>query len=131
MIDMTRSGRKYVIELSGAMIFYAIAVFSTPWLLEQMEDGSRLTWPVALFPVIPTSLAVVAMVRFYRRADELQQRVLGETTFIAAMVTIFSSFAYGFLQIYVHAPRLPLIWILPAFFLLWLPIGPFVRRRYQ
>ena len=128
---MNAATRKYLIEFGSAMALYSGSLFAMPTLLDGVSRDGALVWLVALIPVVPTGLVVYAIVRHYRRMDELHKRILGEVSFVAASLTIFASFAYGFLEAFASAPRLPVIWLTPAFFALWFPIGVIVRRRYQ
>lgn len=128
---MTSASKKYVFEFGGAMVLYTISILAMPAIVGAIDEGSGWLWGVALIPIIPTSLSILAMVRFYRRQDEMQQRVMGEAHFIGAMVTIFVTFAYGFLEIHVQAPPLPTIIVLPMFFAMMGVALPFVVRRYR
>lgn len=124
--------KKYLIEFGGAMLLYAATLlFVVPALLERAGNVSALVWLIALLPMIPVALIVLAIVRFFRSQDELYQRVMGEVHMIAAMTTIFGSFAYGFLESYADAPAIPIIFILPAFFALQIPVAPLVWKRYR
>jgi hypothetical protein len=124
--------KRYLIEFGGAMLLYtATLLFLMPVLLDRLEDQGALVWVAAMLPLIPTVLIVVAIVRFHRSQDEMHQRVMGEVYLIAAMIVIFGSFGYGFLEAYADAPPLPVIFILPAFFALWIPITPIVWKRYR
>jgi len=124
--------RRYLLEFGAAMLLYSLTLlFAMPFLLERMDNEGRLIWLVALLPMIPVVLLVMAIVRFHRSQDELYQRVMGEVYLIAAMITIFGSFAYGFLESYADAPPLSIIFVLPTFFALWIPIAPIIWRRYR
>ena len=127
---MNAAAKKYVVEFLSAMTLYSLSIFSMPTLLGRVDPDGVLIWFVALIPVIPTGLVVYAIVRHYRRMDELERRILGEVNFIAAMITLFASFAYGFLESYVDAPPVPIILLAPAFFMIWIPTWPLVARRY-
>lgn len=127
---MNAAAKKYVVEFLSAMTLYSLSIFSMPTLLGWVDPDGVLIWFVALIPVIPTGLVVYAIVRHYRRMDELERRILGEVSFIAAMITLFTSFAYGFLESYVDAPPIPIILLAPAFFMIWIPTWPLVARRY-
>ena len=123
--------KRYFLEFSGAMTLYVLTIFLMRPLIARIDGDSPLVWIAALLPMIPVGLIVLAIVRFFRRQDELQQRVLGEAHLIAGMITIFGTFAYGFLEIYADAPDFPLILVLPAFWFLLIPITPLVKRRYR
>ena len=124
--------KRYLIEFGSAMLLYtATLLFFVPALLERIGREGALLWLVALMPMVPVALVVLAILRFYRSQDELYQRVMGEVHTISALITIFGSFAWGFLESYANAPALPIIWLLPTFFALWIPIAPLVWKRYQ
>ena len=129
---MTPAAKRYVLEFGGAMLLYCVTIlFVMPPLLDRVDGTGPLIWFVALLPMVSVGLIAVAIVRFFRTQDELYQRIVGEAHLIAAMIVMFGSFAYGFLEIYANAPAFPLILVLPAFWLLLIPILPLVRRRYR
>ena len=114
------------------MILYSVTLlFIMPPLVERIDSESPLIWFAALIPMIPVALIVISIVRFFRRQDEMNQRIMGESHLIAGMITLFASFAYGFLESYADAPALPIIFVLPAFWALLIPIAPLVSRRYR
>ena len=126
-----QDSKRYLLEFIGAMTLYAIAVIAMDPIITALGEGSSWLWAAAMIPVIPTALVVWAIARSYFRQDEMQRRVIAETHFFAAMITIFLTFAYGFLEIYVGVPKLPTILILPGFFLCMGICTPFVIRRYR
>jgi hypothetical protein len=129
---MKPAAKQYLIEFGSAMLLYVVTMlFIMPPLFERIDSEGLLIWFAALIPMLPVALIVTAIVRFFRRQDELNQRIMGESHLISGMITIFASFAYGFLEIYAGAPALPMIWVLPVFWAMLIPITPLVSRRYR
>ena len=89
--------RRYLREFMPAILGYVVAVFLSVWLLKRV-DAPLLRALIALLPVPAIALAMRAIVRRIRDADELQRRIEVEAVSIA---TAFSSLGYlaaGFLQ---------------------------------
>lgn len=123
--------RQYTTEITGAFLLYTAAILTTGWVTRHAEMEGAALYLVALIPALPTALVFVVILRALRRMDELQQRIIGEATIIAASLVGFASFAYGLLESYADMPSVPLVWILPALFAVQGVALPFIRRRYQ
>lgn len=123
-----RAARRYAIEFGAAMAAYVVTVVGTSlWLDANPDAPARL--PVALLPVIPVILVVVAAVRFYQRQDELLRRRQVEALALAFVGTALTVITYGFLET-VGFPRLSAWWTWGTMAILWC-VGTFVSsRRY-
>lgn len=125
--------RRYTRELSLGMGVYVAALFLSVWLLQRVDDA-WLRAVIALLPVPPIALALRAMIRYIRDADELQRRIELEAVSIA---TAFVSLLYmsgGFLQS-ARVVDLPasatMIWLFPLVCFSYGVAKAFVARRYQ
>ena len=73
-------------------------------LVGPRSSAARTT--IALLPIVPAMLFVVALVRTVRAMDELQQRICLESAFNAFAMTIALSFALiGLDRVGVYHPR--------------------------
>lgn len=114
---MPKAARTYMLHFSLAMALYALTVIGVIWLVQQSAPAWWHTL-LALMPTVPLVLALVALLRFLNRMDELQQRIQLNAIAFAAGATGLASFAYGFLES-VGWPHLSPIWILPLMSVLW------------
>jgi hypothetical protein len=89
--------RRYLREFYPAMAGYVVLLFLSLWLLKRV-DGLLLRAGVALLPVPPIALALRAIVRYIRDADELQRRIELEAVSIATALVSLSYMAGAFLQ---------------------------------
>jgi predicted nucleic acid-binding Zn ribbon protein len=89
--------RRYQRELLPAMVAYILAVALSVWLLKRV-DAVALRALIALLPVPAIALAMRAIVRRIRDADELQRRIELEAVSIAAAFISMGYLAAGFLQ---------------------------------
>jgi hypothetical protein len=124
--------RRYLREFMPAMLGYVVALFLSLWLLKQVE-APWLRAIVAMMPLPPIVLAMRAIVRYIRDADELQRRIELEAVSIA---TAFVSLAYlsgGFLQL-AHVIQvdagLAMLWMFPFVCFLYGVAKVAVTRRY-
>ena len=73
---------RYLREFMPAMAGYVVTLFASVWLLRHVDEpGLRAL--VALLPVPAIAMAMRAIVRYIRDADELQRRIELEAVSIA------------------------------------------------
>src|SRR6476659_2510698 len=89
--------RRYLREFMPAMLGYVVAVFLSVWLLKRV-DAPALRALIALLPVPAIALALRAIVRRIRDADELQRRIELEAVSIAAAFVSLGYLAAGYRQ---------------------------------
>ena len=89
--------QRYLREMLPAMAGYVAAVFLSVWLLKRV-DAPALRALIALLPVPGIALAMRAIMRRIRDADELQRRIDLEAVSIAAALISLGYLAAGFLQ---------------------------------
>lgn len=125
--------RRYLREFLPAMAGYVLALLLSVWLLKQVE-APALRALVALLPVPPIALAVRAVVRYIRDADELQRRIELEAVCIATALVSLGYLAAGFLQsakvVDIDAAA-AMIWVFPLTCASYGLAKVAVSRRYQ
>ncbi|XBQ16415.1 MAG: hypothetical protein ABL308_00715 [Oceanicaulis sp.] len=128
---MTPAGKRYALTFSLAMIAYGVMVVGAPLLDDAMDlpDPARLV--LALAPVVPALFGMREFLVYHRSMDEVQARIQSEAILIAAGVVAFASFGWGFVELWMDAPRIPILWVLPALAAVWGIATPFVARRYR
>ena len=89
--------RRYLREFTPAIFGYVVALFLSVWLLKRV-DAPLLRALIALLPVPAIALAMRAIVRRIRDADELQRRIEVEAVSIAAAFVSLGYLAAGCLQ---------------------------------
>ncbi len=127
--EKKQAQRRYRAELGGALLSYTGAIFGSISFLNGNPD-SEFRFFVAVIPVLPTLLALWAIIRHVRRFDELYRHIFSEALAYAAIVTALATFTYGLME-NAGLPHLPILWTLPVMIGLWGVILPFVRRKYQ
>jgi hypothetical protein len=90
--------RRYLREFAPAMLGYMLAVLASVWLLKRV-DAPGLRVLVALLPVPPIAMALLAIVRYIRDTDELQRRIELEAVSIATACVSLAYLAVGFVQL--------------------------------
>ena len=80
--------RRYLREFIPPMVGYVVATLLSVWWLQSI-DATWLRALVALLPVPPIALAMRAIMRYIRDADELQRRIeLEAVSFATALVSL-------------------------------------------
>lgn len=126
---MRSTHRRYFIELTGAIVAYAIVLVISITLLNLFPD-SPLRVLLALAPMIPACFIPFVVVRMLGRVDELQRRIQLEALGFAFAGTAVLTFAYGFLQV-VGFPPVSWFAIWPIMALLWVIGAAWASRRYR
>jgi hypothetical protein len=128
---MDKAGRAYLLQFAGALSAYVIVLVASVLVLRNVPDPDA-AWriPVALSPVLPAYLLIMALVRYIRDIDELQRQIQFEALAFGFAATAALTFGYGFLQ-GVGFPPLNWTFVFPLMIGLW-GIGVAIAgRRYQ
>ena len=119
---------RYLVEFGGAMLAYVVLLPLSIYAYRAV-DQDALRAIIAVLPVVPTLLGLVAILRAIRRMDELERRVHFEAVAFAFAATALLTFTFGLLE-NVSFPQISLVWILPLMVALW-GIGQVLARlRY-
>ncbi len=129
--SMKHVSRRYTRDMMIAAVLYVAIVFAGAYAIRHLELPQWLVIVAAIAPLAPALLMLRAYVVFVNSVDEFQRRIQSEAILIAASVTGFSTFAYGFLEEWAGFPHLPLIWVLPILIASWGLALCFVRMRYK
>ena len=128
---MTEAAKQYTWRMATAAALYTITVIGVNLIDDGLDLSQALRITLSLLPVIPAIGMLVAMIAFYRRMDEVQQRLISESTIISALIVGFASFTWGFLEGAMTLPTISLIWVLPALIAVQGLAMPVVRLRLQ
>jgi len=125
-----KASRRYQTEVVVAMVIYmALMAAVVPTLKTQPPLPERVL--LAILPVLPIVWVIWAVIKYLRRADELQRRVHIEALAIAAGVAAFLSLSYGFLEDMAGFPHIPLWWVFMVIDLVWAGSACILWRRYK
>lgn len=113
----SRSGRRYLIRFgSAAVIYTALMLICLPLARSMPESPWRFV--LACLPAVGIAIAIWALWRYLKEADELQTRKLLEALAFSVAGTVLISFCYGMMEI-LGAPRLGLLWATPIWAILF------------
>jgi uncharacterized membrane protein len=107
--------RRYLREFIPPMVAYVVATLLSVWWLRSI-DATWLRTIVALLPVPAVALAMRAIMRYIRDADELQRRIELEAVSFATALVSLVYLAAGFLQTakVIDIPSsVAMIWVFP------------------
>lgn len=107
--------KRYLREFLPAMAGYVVLLFLSLTLLKRVDEPA-LRAMVALLPVPPVALAVRAIMRYIRDADELQRQIELEAVSMATALVSLLYMAGGFLQLakVIDVPSgVAMIWVFP------------------
>ncbi len=127
---MNAAAKKYTRDFGGAMALYSIAVFLSIPFAKDPAQSQAIRIAAALLPILPSLLALRALITFYRSMDELWQRVHSEAAITAFLITGMVTFSYGFLE-NAGFPHLPYTLVFPFSIAVWGLALPIISRRYK
>ena len=128
---MTKAGKRYALNFALAMTAYGILVIGAPLLDDALTLPEPARLALAIAPVLPALFGLREFLIYFRSLDEVQARIQSEAILIAAAIVAFASFAWGFVELWMDAPRVSVLWVLPAMAAAWGLATPFVARRYR
>lgn len=122
--------QRYAREMIIAGLLYSVVVFAGAYAT-RLDVPHWVIIVAAILPILPALMMLRAYITFVNGIDEFQRRIQSEAVMIAAGVTAFGTFSYGFLEEWAGFPHLPLIWVLPILIGSWGVALCFVRLRYK
>lgn len=125
-----RAAKRYSRDMILASLLYTAVVVGGVLAIKQDLPHWAVV-VIALLPILPALLMLRAYLVFLKSTDEFHRQMQGEAVAIAAGLTGFGSFTYGFLEEWAGFPHLPLIWVLPVLIFFWGVALCIVRLRYK
>ena len=125
--------RRYMREFAPAMAGYTVTILGSIWLLKGHVADPSLRALVALSPVPFVALAMRAMMRYIRDADEMQRRIEVEALSFATALVSLCYFAAGLLQAakVIDVPASgAMIWVFPMICFVYGIAKVVISRRY-
>ena len=92
------AGRRYLRALWPTMIVYSLTLFASIFLVKRGIESVPLRGIVAVLPVLPIAMMMLAALRYLREIDELQRRIETEAIGAASLLVSLLYFAGGMLQ---------------------------------
>ena len=124
--DEDTAKRTYNRDMLLGLLAYGGLLVPILFVIDANPDAAW-RYVLAPLPMIPAVYMVFAYVRYFRRADELQQRIALESLAFAFGGTFVVTFTYGFLD-FAGLPRISWWWVWSVMCTLWI-IGGFLARK--
>jgi len=121
--------KSYLAEFGTAMGAYVVLLPTCIETIDRMPD-SPWRFALALVPVVPLVFVLVAMLRFFSRADELERKIHLDAVATACGVTAIATFAYGMLET-VGLPSMNLVLVMPFMIAVWGTSAGIASWRYR
>ncbi|AXI03529.1 hypothetical protein [Aquirhabdus parva] len=128
MMISTNYKYAYLAELTGSLLVYFITLAASLTLGERVSGISQTL--IYITPMLPVLLIIWAIVRQFRRSDELLRKTILEHIAIATAITVGWTFTYGFLE-NAGYPKLSMFMVWPVMGVLWAILAIFDRRYHQ
>lgn len=115
---MAFKAKLYTRDFLAAMAAYAVVLVATRWAAGAFAVEGGALVALAILPMAPALFATFVFFRHFATMDEMFRRLHVESFAAGALFVCLGSFALGFLED-VAAPRVSLIWVLPATVAAW------------
>lgn len=126
----TSQNKRYALELGGAFLAYGSLLFISNRINSIWEPTGTAKLLIALLPMLGGIAAMLAVIRAFRRLDELQRRIQLDALAFAFSGTALLTLAWGFAETS-GLPLLSYFWIWPLMGTLWI-LGVIVfQARYR
>jgi hypothetical protein len=126
------AARRYLLRFLSSMVVYAICVLISVYAFVHLKPEGYLAYLLAVLPGLPIVASLAAIALYLKEEkDELQRAVMVQAMLWATGGTLSVTTIWGFLENFVHAPRLQLLLIFPLYCFIWGLVTPFVQRRYK
>ena len=125
-VDQETARRRYNRDIVVGFVVYGALMVPSIFLIDANPDAGW-RWALAPLPMVPAVFMVMAYVRYFRHADELQQRIGLESLAFAFGGTFLVTFTYGFLD-FAGLPRISWWFVWFVMGTLWI-IGGFLARK--
>jgi hypothetical protein len=120
---------RYLKEFGAAIGLYTVSVIVLMPLLPMMPPGIA-RYLVALLPMVPAILVVLAVVRQLGRMDELERKIQLEALGFGFSGTAIITLSFGFLE-NAGLPRPSWVFVWPIMGLLWIVGTALATRKYR
>ena len=130
-MNTTPAQKRYKKRMWAAMAAYVVLVVAATYVLRRDLVAGPAAWLLALTPAAAI-LGVIAAMGLYLKEedDEFQRAVVVEGLLWGIGATLALTTVWGFLEVYVEAPKLPSFWSFPIFCGVFGIAQPLVRRRF-
>jgi hypothetical protein len=125
LVRMARRSDDWALSQAALLAFFVF--FS---VYEKFPRGSAWRFVTALLPLLPAGVLLWSYIRMFRRADELQRRIVYEALAHAFVATLSVTVAGAFLQS-AGMPTLGWIWIAGVLVVSWTVGLVMANRRYR
>lgn len=131
--EQNSHGRRFAREFIISMVIYVVLVFGSFWLIRNLDLPTWGRALLALLPSVGVAMWGRAQYRYLLACDELQQKIELQAIAMASALLVFGSFPLGLMAsagVFEVPGKIVLIWILPAFSLLYGICKFWASRRF-
>jgi hypothetical protein len=126
-VRMARRSDDWALSQAALLAFF---VFFSMYDRSKFPRGSAWSFATALLPLLPAGVLLWSLTRMFRRADELQRRIVYEALAAAFVATLSVTLAGAFLQS-AGLPTFGWIWIAGVLVVSWTIGLVAANRRYR
>lgn len=126
------AARRYFRRFGITMLLYAVLLCVSVVAFTRFHPEGALAYLLAVLPAIPV-MGIMAVFGLYLKEekDELQRAIGVQALLWGTGGTLTVTTVWGFLENFVHVPRLELMWVYPIFWVFFGLSLPMIHARYR
>ena len=130
MQTRTPADKKYILRTVMFMGGYVLVNLAA--IAGAFDDlKAPATWAFALIVSAPVIGHLWAVLVWLRESDEFVRGIAVKRLIVGTGITLARASAWGFLELYAHAPHVSSAMVLPLFWLSFAAVTPFIRTSHQ
>jgi hypothetical protein len=128
----SRAQRNYVVRCFGSALVCALVTAGAAMGFRFGHLTGFAAYVVAILPAFPImGMLVVTGLYLAEEKDDFQRELLVQSLLYGIGLTLATTTTWGYLEDFVHAQHLSMVWIFPMFWIFTGLATPFVWMRYR
>ncbi|KFL32583.1 hypothetical protein JP75_03305 [Devosia riboflavina] len=109
--------RRFVTVAAISTAFFLSSSFAISWLDESGAVPAHWLWLAAILPIAALLVPLWALWRYLWELDEYLRSIQLKGIYFGLTVLLVLVTGWGYAELYVDAPRLPIFWLNPIYWL--------------
>ena len=121
--------RRFLITIAISMTVFLLASIALGWAAKSAFLPNYVLWILVLVPVLALLAPLRAQWRYLGELDEYLRNLEVRAIFASLAVLLILASGWGYVELYLDAPSLPLYWLNPVYWVAYSVGSMFVAMR--
>jgi|ERR1039458_2118013 hypothetical protein len=119
---------RFVAMLLANVILYTFTFLA----FHRLHPTGMVAYLLALLPALPIAGVIWIFALYLKEEqDDFQRSVMIQSILWSTGLLLATTIVWGFLEKFIHAPHIPMIFVFPLFCAFWAVVASLVLRRYR